>query len=173
MEVLWAGSKIRLKLLSSSNCISSAKEMKRNDSGREIKRSESDIQSLCKAFLPLGDSRIHGFTTRSFSLPFFHVNSLLAVALVRPVLGGEKLYTQERRWVSIESEDSCRTVQTLSCPGWTGAALRAVLSAGGSQHTARRGGSGRSTVVGVVLIGRRAREDGVPVRWGAAELEPP
>lgn len=49
----------------------------------------------------------------------------------------------------------------------------AVLSAGGSQHAARRGAGGRGTVVGVVLVGRRAREDGVAVGRGAAELEPP
>lgn len=154
-------------LLLTSNCISSAKEMKRNDSGCEIRRPESDIQSCCKAFLPLGDSSSHGFAARSLSVQF------LAAALVRPVLDVEKLYTRERRWVSKESEDSCRTVQTLSCPGRTGVAFGAVLSTGGSQHAARRGGGGRGTIVGVVLVGRRAREDGVAVCRGAAELEPP
>lgn len=159
------GSKGRLQLLLTSNCISSAKEMKRNDSGCEIRR--PDIQSCCKASLPLGDSSCHGFAARSLAVPF------LAAALVRHVLDVEKLYTRERRWVSKESEDSCRTVQTLSCPGRTGVAFRAVLSTGGSQHAARRGGGGRGTVVGVVLVGRRAREDGVAVCRGAAELQPP
>lgn len=166
----WGGWGVKNKittLLLTSNCISSAKEMERNDSGCEIRRPESDIQSCCKAFLPRGDSGGHGFAARSLSVPF------LAAALVRPVLDVEKLYTRERRWVSKESEDSCRTVQTLSCPGRTGVAFRAVLSTGGSQHAARRGGGGRGTVVGVVLVGRRAREDGVAVCRGAAELEPP
>lgn len=50
----------------------------------------------------------------------------------------------------------------------------AVLSAGGAQHGPRRGrGGGCGAVVGVVVVGRRAREDGVPVGGGAAELEPP
>lgn len=154
-------------LLLTSNCISSAKERKINDSGCEIRRPESDIQSCCKAFLPLGDSSVHGFAARNAT------ERLLAAALVRPVLDFEKLYTRERRWVSKESEDSCRTVQTLSCPARTGVAFRAVLSTGGSQHATRRGGGGRGTVVGVVLVCRRAREDRVAVCRGAAELEPP
>lgn len=54
----------------------------------------------------------------------FQINALLAAAaLVRPVLDGEKLYTGGRREVSVESEDSCRTVQTSSCPARTGVAF--------------------------------------------------
>lgn len=49
----------------------------------------------------------------------------------------------------------------------------AVLSAGGAQHAARRRGGGGGAVMGVVVVWRRAREDGVAVGRGAAELEPP
>lgn len=51
--------------------------------------------------------------------------------------------------------------------------LGAVLSAGVAQHAARRGSGGGGTVMGVVVVRRWAREDGVPVCGGAAELEPP
>lgn len=51
--------------------------------------------------------------------------------------------------------------------------LGAVLSAGGAQHAARWGRGGGSAVVGVVVVCWRAREDGVSVGGGAAELESP
>lgn len=49
----------------------------------------------------------------------------------------------------------------------------AVLSAGGAQHTPRWWRVGRGAVVGEVVVGLGAGEDGVPVGGGAAELEPP
>lgn len=61
-----------------------------------------------------------------------------------------------------------RHEQTLS-----GGGSGAVLSAGGAQHAACGGRGGRGAVVGVVVVGRRARQDGVAVGGWAAELEPP
>lgn len=46
-----------------------------------------------------------------------------------------------------------------------------VLSAGGGQHAARGGRGGRGAVVRVVVVGRRAGQDGVAVGGRAAELE--
>lgn len=67
-----------------------------------------------------------------------------------------------------EKKIHAKTKQTLS-----GGGPGAVLSAGGSQHAARGGGGGCGAVVGVVIVGRRAWQDGVAVGWRAAELEPP
>lgn len=65
-------------------------------------------------------------------------------------------------------KNHAKTEQTLS-----GGGSGAVLSAGGAQHAACGGGGGRGAVVGVVVVGRRARQDGVAVGRRAAELEPP
>lgn len=100
------------------------------------------------------------------------INALLAAALVRPV-SPVRNYTHKRDARSPKSLKIHAGLYRLRCPGRTGGTFRAVLSAGGSQNAPRRGASGRGTVVGVVLVGRWAREDGVAVGWGAAELEPP
>lgn len=69
-------------------------------------------------------------------------------------------------------QETVQTLSKLSQTDGTGVWV-AVLSAGGAQHGARRGRSGSSTVMGVVVIWWGAREDGVSIGRGAAELEPP
>lgn len=65
----------------------------------------------------------------------------------------------------MKSMNPCMAVQTLSELSRLDRVkvLSGVLSAGGAQHTARRGRGGRRTVVRVVIIGWGAGEDGVSI----------
>lgn len=67
----------------------------------------------------------------------------------------------------------CTDFQRAARAGQDTRVLGAVLSAGGAQHAACRGSGGGGAVMGVVVVRRWAREDGVSVGRGAAELEPP